>query len=324
MNELSNLSVGNSIYLETRYIETLEKFIEFSRNHIHSKWKLVKNPIDCNIALYFDLAVSDSMNIVNKSDVTKVLVRQEPELVIPENYEANLIKKFDHVIDIGKSKEDMFLNINWPQDLSHPYITGNKRKNKFVMINSNLLSLTRNQNYSLRREIVAKIFEVDLFGFNWNNNFFEKFLTLVKEFKKYLPRIYNIELSGLRYYFKTFDNYLGSVVNKREVMSAYKYSIVIENSSNYVSEKLFDSLVTGCMPIYVGPDLSLYDLPKNLYLQAQPNFKDIKLKMIQAQELNYEEWVENVKFWLEQANTKEIWSQEFFFQKILTAIKKIH
>jgi hypothetical protein len=107
-------------------------------------------------------------------------------------------------------------------------------------------------------------------------------------------------------------------------MSAYKYSIVIENTSNYVSEKLFDSLLSGCIPIYVGPDLSLYDLPENLYLQAEPNFADIKSKMTHAQEQNYEEWAENVKVWLEQANTKENWSQEFFFKKILTAIKKIH
>jgi hypothetical protein len=324
MNELLKLSARNSIYIETRYKETLEKITVLFKSHLHPEWKLVNNPIDCDMALYFDLADSDSMNIVNKSAVTKVLVRQEPKLVIPENYDANLIKIFDHVIDIGKSKEDAFLNINWPQDLSHIYINGNKRKNRFVMVNSNLLSLTRDQNYSLRREIAAKIHSVDLFGFKWNNSSFEKFLTLVKELKKYLPRIYRIELSGLKYYFKTFDNYLGAVVNKREAMSAYKYSIVIENTSNYVSEKLFDSLLSGCIPIYVGPDLSLYDLPENLYLQAEPNFADIKSKMTHAQEQNYEEWAENVKVWLEQANTKENWSQEFFFKKILTAIKKIH
>ena len=324
MNELLKLSARNSIYIETRYVETLEKVTEFFKSNPHLEWKLVKNPIDCDVAIYFDLTDSDSMNIVDKSAATKILVRQEPKLVIPKNYESKVIKRFDHVIDIGKSKEDVFLNINWPQDLSHIYETGNKRKNKFVMVNSNLLSLARDQNYSLRREIAAKMRTVDLFGFKWNNSSFEKFLTLVKELKKYLPSIYRIKLSGLKYYFKTFDNYLGSVVNKREAMSVYKYSIVIENSSDYVSEKLFDSLLSGCIPVYVGPDLSLYDLPENLYIQAEPNFVDIKSKMAHAQEQNYEEWAENLNVWLKQVNTKNNWSQEFFFQKILTAIKTFY
>ena len=107
-------------------------------------------------------------------------------------------------------------------------------------------------------------------------------------------------------------------------MSVYKYSIVIENSSDYVSEKLFDSLLSGCIPVYVGPDLSLYDLPENLYIQAEPNFVDIKSKMAHAQEQNYEEWADNLNVWLKQVNTEKNWSQEFFFQKILTAIKTFY
>ena len=43
----------------------------------------------------------------------------------------------------------------------------------------------------------------------------------------------------MKSYFRFFSNYLGEIEDKKEVLSKYKYSIVIENSSDYLSEKLF-------------------------------------------------------------------------------------
>lgn len=324
MSKLMNFHRVKSLYIESRYTETLKKIIKYLERNAQFNWKIVRDPVNCDVALYFDLVESKSMEIVGGLHVLKILVRQEPKLVIPRNYESYFVDKFDHVIDIGKFKEDLFVNINWPQDLSiNPKISQSK-KDKFVMVNSNLLSLEKNEHYSLRRTVIAKIQSVDLYGYQWNNSNLNKVLTIFKELRKYLRKIHKVRISGLKYYFKNFDNYLGEIENKREVMSLYKYSIVIENSSDYVSEKLFDALLSGCIPIYVGPNLTNFNLPQKLYIQAEPNFEDIERKMVLAQEMDYSEWLDTVGVWLADIGTNRAWSQEFFFSKVLTSINRVH
>jgi hypothetical protein len=312
------------IYVETRYANTLNEFKEYLVKNPQANWKLVGSPLDCQIALFFDIVESENVDIVDNLGVLKILVRQEPELVVPKNYDAALVAKFDHIIEIGKSREDLTKNINWPQDFSNHLNADNFKKDKFVIINSNLLSLRAGENYSLRRKVIGQIPTLDLYGFQWNNSYFDKLLAFVKEFKKYMPRIYELKLSGLKYYFKTFDNYLGAVSNKREVISLYKYSVVIENSCDYVSEKLFDAFLSGCFPVYVGPNLSRYDLPENLYIQAEPNFIDIKKKMVCAQETDLAQWSARLKTWLAEDRTYKNWSSELFFAKILNAINNVY
>ena len=50
------------------------------------------------------------------------------------------------------------------------------------------------------------------------------------------------------------NNVGGPVVNKIEFLSSYKFSIAMENSNGdgYVSEKIYDSLISGTIPIYYG------------------------------------------------------------------------
>jgi hypothetical protein len=321
MNEFSNQKM---IYIETRYTETLDQFTEYLINNSQLNWKIVRCPFDCDVALFIDVINSESIVTLKNSSAFKVLVRQEPKLVLPKNYDEDLVIRFDHIIDIGKSREDLSQNINWPQDLSYHFDAVNSKKTKFVLINSNLLSLKDGENYSLRRKVVAEIQTLDLYGFRWNNSCFDKLLTFAKELKKYLPKIYLVKLNGLKCYFRTFDNFLGEVENKREVMSLYKYSLVIENSCDYVSEKLFDSFLSGCLPVYVGSDLSKYDIPESLYIQAEPNLEDIKSKMIYAQGVNHAEWSIRLRSWLAEESTYKNWSSKFFFSKILTSIDNVY
>lgn len=61
---------------------------------------------------------------------------------------------------------------------------------------------------------------------------------------------------------KLFPCYKGTVSSKHETMRKYRFSICYENSNNvygYVTEKIFDSMRAGCVPIYLGaPDIEKY------------------------------------------------------------------
>ena len=63
--------------------------------------------------------------------------------------------------------------------------------------------------------------------------------------------------------------YRGPCDDKRETLSRYRFSFCYENSveyPGYVSEKIFDSIFAGCIPVYLGPpDRDLY-IPKACYI----------------------------------------------------------
>jgi hypothetical protein len=54
-------------------------------------------------------------------------------------------------------------------------------------------------------------------------------------------------------------------------MRRYEVAVVIENEPTYVSEKLFDALSAGCIPVYVGPPLGDYRIPQHLAVQVPPD-----------------------------------------------------
>jgi hypothetical protein len=116
---------------------------------------------------------------------------------------------------------------------------------------------------------------------------------------------------------------LGEVEDKRMVISMYKYCLVIENSSEYLSEKIFDALLSGCIPIYIGPELISYEIPGYLFLQAQPNIGDIRAKIYEAKKIDYEEWRESLDIWLADPKTYENWSKDLFVSKIVNMLQKI-
>ena len=64
--------------------------------------------------------------------------------------------------------------------------------------------------------------------------------------------------------------WLGVVDTKSEAFAAAPNSIVIENSSDYVSEKLIDAVCAGVTPIYVGPPLTQFRLPRGIAIECEP------------------------------------------------------
>lgn len=61
--------------------------------------------------------------------------------------------------------------------------------------------------------------------------------------------------------------YRGQCMSKWKTVSRYKYSLVIENSTDdyYISEKIFDALICGSMPIYYGSDKIFEVIPSEWF-----------------------------------------------------------
>lgn len=66
-----------------------------------------------------------------------------------------------------------------------------------------------------------------------------------------------------------FPSYRGEVRDKREVMRHSKYSYCYENTrgpDNYITEKIFDSLMSGCVPVYWGPENVREHIPAECFI----------------------------------------------------------
>jgi hypothetical protein len=64
------------------------------------------------------------------------------------------------------------------------------------------------------------------------------------------------------------DNYRGYVQDKDLEISKYKYCVVIENSPDYVSEKLFEATRNACLVFYDGPTLSEFGIPNGIVVEC--------------------------------------------------------
>ena len=82
---------------------------------------------------------------------------------------------------------------------------------------------------------------------------------------------------------RKYDNYLGKVEDKIATLSGYKYSLVVENSNEYLSEKLVDVLLAGTFPLYVGPDLESFGLPSDVAITAKPTVEAISMAITQIE-----------------------------------------
>ena len=73
--------------------------------------------------------------------------------------------------------------------------------------------------------------------------------------------------------------YRGEAGDKRELLSRYRFCLCLENCScpNYVSEKLPEALLAGCVPIYRGaPNLEDYPVPLSCIVDPADMFDAIR------------------------------------------------
>lgn len=76
--------------------------------------------------------------------------------------------------------------------------------------------------------------------------------------------------------YKPFPSYQGEVNDKGDVLRRSKFSYCYENTrdlSNYITEKIFDSFLYGCVPVYWGADNVLEHIPGDCFIDRR-EFRD--------------------------------------------------
>lgn len=171
------------VFLTGKYAKQISEMQLQVKNGVYPI-QLVSEASKSDLYLAIDLIDPIFFSGSTHHNILKVLIRQEPKIVLPQTYlEKNTIN-FDYIIDIGKPKSPDLNVLNCPQDLTS-YLKNPKTKNdRVVIINSNLLSLVKGENYSLRRQALNGIENLDLYGYQWNNSFQKKIKNFFYRIKK--------------------------------------------------------------------------------------------------------------------------------------------
>lgn len=192
----------------------------------------------------------------------------ENEVVKPDNYDPLNYTHFKKIYSYNDKLVDnnrifkFFLPNKIPGSISFKP----EQKTKFCcMILSNKHKTHPLELYSERLRAI-NWFETnhqsafDFYGQGWG-------LTLpmkINQLKTVIQPVYNLFVSR-------HQSYRGTVQSKLDVLRNYKFSICYENASipGYISEKIFDCFLAGCVPVYLGaPNITDY-IPENTFIDER-------------------------------------------------------
>jgi hypothetical protein len=208
----------------------------------------------------------------------RVLIVLEPSSVNPIGHSRLVQRRYGQVFVPSHMwvKRDGTRVFQWPQtNLSDIEVNQewSTKIDKIVMIARNNFSVGRKEQYSLRRKVVAELsLDLDVFGQGWEDNAFQNVVKVLKSILLHLSSFAPLKKIKIQLHQNyPYGRLKGSTLDKFETNSRYRYSLVIENSSDYVSEKLIDAIISGTIPIYCGPNLSAFGFRGNLALEVDPN-----------------------------------------------------
>jgi len=208
----------------------------------------------------------------------RVLVVTEARVVDPLPFSRFLRRNYGNTFyssHYSKTSDKLF---GWPWSDGNVN-SSEERIPRVVMIQANKFSAIRGEQYSLRRRVLSELLDrgipLDLYGSGWDAKFSKNFLTALRS------DYYRIRQSiAARQFFpasrwqyrclntRRFKS-CGEVDNKAAILSRYRFSLVIENDRDFFTEKLMDSLASGCISFYLGPeDLVNQELPGLILLPS--------------------------------------------------------
>ncbi len=177
---------------------------------------------------------------------------------------------------------DKFIKLDYPNDLRlQSTAPWSERPLHCVLIAANkALSRPNPRNLHHRRVAIARAFEAHapdlftLYGRGWGQPPARPGVTgrLMKRLNEWRARLHEVP--------PAFPSWRGPVHAKGEVLSRARFAIAFENvqgSPGYITEKIFDCFVHGCVPVYLGTPGAADCIPSGCYVDARAFADDLAL-----------------------------------------------
>jgi hypothetical protein len=241
----------------------------------------------------------DQIKLCEKNRVlrnNRFLILWEPRQTNPQIHSKRNISKYGTVFTPSRNwvSGEQVNDFNWPQGSkaakNEEFYVWKQRKNKSIIIASNKYSFVKGEQYSLRRAVTSdksagKL--IDVAGHDWDLKIKSLCSKIVKSLWR--SRLKDFSIESFSNLLPKLTNYIGSIESKDQISIRYRIALVVENSSDYVSEKLFDALSCENIVVYVGPELKHFGLNDQMVIRVAPNINSIFSELKNILHLNEEE-----------------------------------
>jgi hypothetical protein len=278
------------------------------------------------------------------------LVRLEPPAVFPSQYKKRVEELYFKIftpgwIDSGTGQVNLGWVYRYDEDPVNPgesptrisdrvgkisadlevlYEEWSKRTILLSMVTGNKVSPLNEANYKIRRKIACDLGRdlLDVYGVLWKSSLYTKIKHRAGVLKfsllsGHVPNLWNL-------YGDLFNKYKythGQIENKQTVLENSKFSIISENSNKYISEKLFDALISGTIPLYIGPDLKKSGLPIGIAIQISGTSSEIVEIINTLSEFEIRRLLANGRAFLTSGQFLNRWTEESVYKLIAEEIK---
>lgn len=262
----------------------------------------------------------------------KVLFISEPRVVWPVPYIPFVRRLFDLKILRGRmpvseeTKPD-FISTDFHSWVRFPegrvILPKRERVDRIALVNAHKFSFVKGQLYSLRRECGEQIDKLDLYGKDWTLPPSRRFSSALKAFVLAVATMQPLSVRQKPMMLRGVpSSYKGALEDKRGTLATYKLCLVIENSQEILTEKIWDAWFSGCIPIFVGPDLRAWGVPDNLYVRAEPDISSVQRAIEHARDhINHGEFINVLESWLNSRTCRDQWTYEFLVEKLYSDIR---
>jgi hypothetical protein len=110
------------------------------------------------------------------------------------------------------------------------------------------------------------------------------------------------------------------VDDKHNLLKDSKFSLVIENSNSIVTEKLFDSILNGCIPIYIGADLDKAELPKGSAIPVDGDSIEITKILCTLNQDRVEQYLLEMSKFISSKKFLDVWGAKSVYSKVAQTV----
>lgn len=287
---------------------------------------IILNTADLNHSITVDFELHQDFQVASSSKKNYLLMF-ETDLILPAN---GKIDGMDHYRRVFTWRDDLldekyFIKINFPNQLSIPIINDFQRRDKFCCLIAGNKSIRRNDPRNLYPERISAIrwFEAnakgdfDLYGPGWK---------LPAKRSGVLGRAVNL-LYRLIYphlNLTAFPSYRGMLKNKSDALLHTRFAICYENVRDlpgYITEKIFDCFLSGCVPVYWGASNIDRYIPSKCFIDRRNfrNTEEVYRYIKNIDESEYIEFQKNIVSFLGSEAAIQF-GADFFAETVVNAV----
>jgi len=314
---------------------------------IRSEGSQVMSIHSANIDLYIAVDHSD-LNLRCVSNrlpkASRVLILREGPSIRPDQYKERVLNQYSRVflstpkpllLDSHRAGGNLF-TVPYQDGFLKPIVrrqmVSKRQRRSLCMVNENKFSLHAASNYHLRQHALCQLsragIEVTVAGKHWLAG---KRLYFSQQFKSALflfscstrVRIQNLRgpLSKTALRHLTFVGYIDDLDT---FFNQFEFVLIIENDNIRVTEKFFNALASGCIPIYFGPNLDDFGIPRDIYVRLN-NPQEIvsTVKRVELlSDLDVSAMQDKGESWILSQQTQDRWSEELSMMRLWSLVKK--